>query len=281
MKIRTLFYIISASLIMSSCQTYVFYQVYEVRPVDEPNNKTAELFFEDDNCKIAYDLWANGGDIGFDFYNKTDRKIYVNLNESNFILNGFAYDYFKNRTFTTTKNKSTSVSNQSSTDVAVTGVNNYNNIQTNQVKSSSSGILGSSVGYAISIIEDSIICIPPKTTKRISEYSINNTLIRNCDLFRYPRTKEIKTKTYTTEESPIVFSNRITYNIDGSSELVENEFFVSEITNYPSYDFFGKTYTEYCGQKSSYTDLEYYIFKDNNMFYIEYKKEMEGGFWKH
>ena len=73
----------------------------------------------------------------------------------------------------------------------------------------------------------------------------------------------------------------LAYNIDGSSELVENEFFVSEITNYPSYDFFGKTYTKYCGQKSSYPDLEYPIFKDNNMFYINYKKEIEGSFWNH
>jgi hypothetical protein len=278
MKIRNLLYIIGAALIMSSCTTTSFYQVYEVRPIEESNTKTAELLFEDDNCKIAYDLWANGGNIGFNFYNKTDSKIYVKLNESNFILNGFAYDYFKNRTFTTSESKSASALRQSTGSVSVAGVNSYYDIQTNQIKSSSSASLGSSVGYAVSIKEDSIICIPPKTTKRISEYLINNTLIRNCDLFKYPRTKEIKTKTYTAEKSPIVFSNRITYNINGSSKLVENDFFVSEITNYPDYEFFEYKYDQYCGQIEEYS-TKYYKFYDIDKFYIRYNKETD--YFKH
>lgn len=263
---------------MSSCATTSFYQVYNVKPIEESITNTDELFFEDENCKISYNLWANGGNIGFNFYNKTDNNIYVKLNESNFILNGFAYDYFKNRTFTTSESKSASTSNTSTGSVAVTGINVYNNIQTNQVKSSSSANLGSSVGYAVSIKEDSIICIPPKTTKRISEYSISNTLIRNCDLLKYPRRKEIKTKSYTSEKSPIVFSNRITYEINGNSKLVENDFFVSEITNYPESEFFESKYDEYCGQKSS-VQTKYYKFYDIDKFYIKYSKGTD--YWKH
>jgi hypothetical protein len=278
MNLRKLIYAFSTVLLLSSCATTSFYQVYDVKPNQETITKTENLFFEDENCKISYNLWANGGNIGFDIYNKTDEKIYVNLKESNFILNGFAYDYYKNRTFTTSESKSASILNTSTGSVAVTGINVYNNIQTNQVKSSSSANLGSSVGYAVSIKEDSLICIPPKTTKRISEYSINNTLIRNCDLFKYPRTKEIKTKTYTAEKSPIVFSNRITYEINGNSKLVENEFFVSEITNYPESEFFESKYVEYCGQKSSYS-TKYYKFYDIDKFYIKYNKGTD--YWKH
>jgi hypothetical protein len=262
---------------MSSCAT-TFYQVYNVKPTNESITNVEELFFEDDNCKISYNLWENGGNIGFNFYNKTDKNVYVRLNESNFILNGFAYDYFKNRTFTTSESKSASASNTSTGSVAVTGINVYNNIQTNQVKSSSSANLSSSVGYAVSTKEDSLICIPPKTTKRISEYSINNALIRNCDLFKYPRTKEIKTKSYSAEKSPIVFSNRITYEINGNSKLVENEFFVSEITNYPESEFFESKYDEYCGQKSSY-QTKYYKFYDIDKFYMKYNKGTD--YWKH
>ena len=113
MKIRNLFYTISTVLIISSCVTTSFYRVYNVKPIEESITNTDELFFEDENCKILYNLWANGGNIGFNFYNKTDSKIYVKLNESNFILNGSAYDYFKNRTFTTSENKSASTSNAS------------------------------------------------------------------------------------------------------------------------------------------------------------------------
>jgi len=279
MKIRKLLYTISTALLMTSCATTSsFYQLYIVKPIEESITNTDELFFEDENCKISYNLWANGGNIGFNFYNKTDNNVYVKLKESNFILNGFAYDYFKNRTFTTSESKSTSVSNAATISAAVTGVNIYDNVQTNQIKRSSSSSASSSTDYAVSIKEDSLICIPPKTTKRISEYSINNALIRNCDLFKYPRKKEIKTKSYSAEKSPIVFSNRITYEINGNSKLVENEFFVSEITNYPESEFFESKYDEYCGQKSSY-QTKYYKFYDIDKFYIKYNKGTD--FWKH
>lgn len=278
MKIRKSLYAISIVLLMTSCTTTLFYQVYKVKPIEESITNTDELFFEDENCKISYNLWGNGGDIGFNFHNKTNNNIYVKLNESNFILNGFAYDYFKNRTFTTSESTSASTSNTSTGSVAVTGINVYNNIQTNQVKSSSSANISSSAGYAVSIKEDSLICIPPNTTKRISEYSINNALIRNCDLFKYPRRKEIKSKSYTAEKSPIVFSNRITYEINGNSKLVENDFFVSEITNYPESEFFELKYKEYCGQKSS-SQFRYYRFYDIDKFYIKYSKGED--YWKH
>ena len=278
MKIRKLLYAISTVLLISSCATTSFYQVYDVKPIEESITNTDELFFEDENCKISYNLWANGGNVGFNFYNKTDNNIYVKLNESSFILNGFAYDYFKNRTFTTSESKSASTSNTSTGSVAVTGINVYNNIQTNQVKSSSSANLSSSVGYAVSIKEDSLISIPPKTTKRISEYSINNALIRNCDIFKYPSTKEIKTKSYSAEKSPIVFSNRITYEINGNPKLVVNEFFVSGVTNYPESDFFESKRDEYCGQESM-SKTKYYKFYDTDKFYIKYSKGQD--IWKH
>lgn len=278
MKFRNLLYTISTVLILSSCATTSFYQVYDVKPANESITKSDMLFFEDENCKITYNLWSNGGNIGFNFYNKSDSRIYVKLNESNFILNGFAYDYFKNRTFTTSESKSASTSKTSTGSVAVTGLNIYNNIQTNQVKSSSSANLSSSVGYAVSIKEDSVVCIPPKTTKRISEYSINEALIRNCDLFKYPRTKEINTVSYKEDESPIVFSNRITYEINGNSKEVTNEFYVSEITNYPESEFIETKYEEFCGQKSSYS-TKYFKYYDTDKFYIKYSKGTD--YWKH
>ena len=254
---------------MTSCATTSFYQVYNVKPNQEKITKTDNLFFEDENCKISYDLWANGGNIGFDIYNKTDENVYVNLNESNFILNGFAYDYYKNRTFTTSESKSASAATTSAGSVAVTGINVYNNIQTNQVKSSSSANISSSVGYAVTIKEDSIIRIPAKTTKRISEYSINSTRITDCDLKKYPSRKTIKTKSYSIEQSPIIFSNIITYESKGERIIVQNEFYVSEIANYPDTEFFEYKYTEYCGKKSM-SKTKFYKFYNTDKFYIKY-----------
>ena len=278
MKSKHMFLLCSIVILLSSCATTSFYQVYNVKPIEESILNADEFLFEDENCKISYNLWARGGDSGFEFYNKTENNIYVKLNESNFILNGFAYDYFKNRTFTTSESKSASAANTSTGSVALTGINIYNNIQTNAVKNSNSANISSSIGFATSIKEDSIICIPPKTTKIVSEYLISNTLIRNCDLFKYPKIKQIKTKSYTAENSPIVFSNRISYYINGDSKLVENEFFVSDITNYPTTKFFVYKYDEYCGQEMNYQS-KYYKYYDINKFYIKYSKGTN--FWKH
>jgi hypothetical protein len=278
MKIRKLLYAISMALLMTSCATTSFYQVYNVKSNQETITKTDNLFFEDENCKISYNLWANGGNIGFDIYNKTDENIYLNLNESNFLLNGFAYDYYKNRTFTTSESKAASASKTSTGSVAVTVINAYNNIQTNQVKRSSSANFSTSVGYAVTIKEDPIISVPAKTTKRISEYSINSSLIRDCDLFKYPSRKTTTTKSYSVEESPIKFSNIITYESKGERITVQNEFYVSEIANYPALDFFEYKRDEYCGQKSM-SKTKYYKFYDTDKFYINYRKGQDS--WKH
>ena len=259
------------ALLMTSCASTSFYQVYNVKTNQETITKTDNLVFEDENCKISYNLWSNGGNIGFDIYNKTDEKIYVNLNESNFILNGFANDYYKNRTFTTSESKSASASKISTGSISVTGINVYNNIQTNQVKRSSSANISSSVGYAVTIKEDSIIRVPSKTTKRISEYSINSTLIRDCDLFKYPSKNTIKGKSYSIEQSPIIFSNIIIYESKGERITAQNEFYVSEIANYPATEFFEYKYTEYCGKKSE-SKTKFNKFYNTDKFYIKYSK---------
>ena len=113
-----MFLLCSIVILLSSCATTSFYQVYNVKPIEESILNADEFLFEDENCKISYNLWARGGDSGFEFYNKTENNIYVKLNESNFILNGFAYDYFKNRTFTTSESKSVSAANTSTGSVA-------------------------------------------------------------------------------------------------------------------------------------------------------------------
>jgi len=53
------------------------------------------------------------------------------------------------------------------------------------------------------------------------------------------------------DDSPFVFSNRITYRVGDSVEPVqfENEFYVSEITNYPEKEIMDYDYDEFCGEK--------------------------------
>lgn len=278
MKIKILVLWIFLGLISTSCASTTFYQLYNVKPIGETLTKAQELFFEDDNCKITYNLWSNYGDIGFYFQNRSDENIYLLLNQSFFVLNGFAYDYYQNRTYTASKSSSLSAASSSSGSVAVTGVNTYSNIQTNRVSNSNTAKIGASVGYGVSFQEDPVICVPPNSTKKISEFSIYSSLIRDCDLLKYPKVKDIKTVFFTNENSPIIFSNRISYKVKGELNLVENSFFVSEITNYPRNEFFESEYEEYCGQKDD-LPKEYFKYKDSDRFYFKYSKDLD--FWEH
>jgi hypothetical protein len=270
MRITKKLFSISFILLISACVTTSnYFQVYQVDPLNESVNNTDGLFYEDENCKVTYDLWSDGGSIGFNFYNKTDNDIYIKLNESNFIMNGFAKDYFLNRTFSKSLSESNTNSNSSSALTSITGLNFNKNIQTNTGTDQSANSSGSSFEQSTSYKEDPIIRIPANTFKRVSEYSINTSLILHCDLKTRPRTKEIETIFYTSNNSPIVFSNRITYVLNGDSKIIENEFFVSQLTNYPESEFFVSRLLENCGKKDAYVTK---LFTQSRIdkFYISY-----------
>lgn len=212
--------------------------------------------YEDGNCQIIYNFWSDGGNAGFSFFNKTDSKIYLNLKESHFILNGVAYDYFKNRTYTKSNGKSESY--------AASGL-----LESKKILVGSQILTASN--SSISIQEDSVICIPSKTSKRISEYSINKVLFRHCDLLRYPYQKQAGIVKYNNYDSPIIFENRLTYVVEGISKEVKNEFYISEITNYPESKFFEYKYDVFCGRKSS-VSTKYYKFNNSSRFYFRYTR---------
>jgi hypothetical protein len=114
----------------------------------------------------------------------------------------------------------------------------------------------------------------------ISEYVINKELFRDCDLLKYPTKKEAKTKTFDLDNSPFVFSNRLSYSLskDGEIKTITNGFYVNEITNYPSEEVVGWRYKEYCGQKAM-SATKYYKKKSPDMFYINYIEDRD--YWDH
>ena len=71
---------------LSSCSKE-FYQVLTAESQSVETQQT-DMVYEDENCKITYNLWASHGNAGFIFYNKTDKNIIVNLQGSGFIFNG-------------------------------------------------------------------------------------------------------------------------------------------------------------------------------------------------
>jgi hypothetical protein len=266
------------TLLLSSCVS-TYYQVYKADSIDKMTPKDNSLIFEDENCTVFYNLWSADGNIGFRFFNKSNKSIYLNLEESFFIINGMANNYFQNRTFTKSSNIGTSSSQSLGASKSISGLNYLDLLQTNRIYAANSVGIISTSGYSISYNEEKVVCIPSKTSKIITEYSINETRFRNCDLFGYPKKKQIKTVNFTKENSPLVFSNRLVYYIDLKDKPIQfdNSFYVTEITNYPENEMYENIREEFCGQKG--TNLVRY-FKDASpdKFYIIYH---QGTDWKH
>ena len=293
MKPKILFIsLIIAGLLTSCNQISHFYQVYKTS--NEGLQKKGNLItYEDENCAISYNLWGDGGSFAFRFHNKTDKNIYLNKEECFFVRNGNAYNYYQSRVYAYSSSTGANVSAGSSgtkvigASTSISGSNYYSFLQTNSlvaaaaVSSSLSTTTMASKGYSVSFREEKWICIPPETSKVIAEYSINETPYRDCDMLRFPSKKQNVSKTFNKSNSPYVFSNRITYRIgqDENEKIVENEFYVTEISNLPKDKMLFKKTDEYCGQKNSEKS---YFFKDvePDRFFIKYEKSSLS-FWKY
>lgn len=252
----------------SSCSSY--YQIYTVATAENMRTGGRELVYEDANCAVFYDLWEHGGNIGFQFFNKSEKPIYLNMEESFFILNSVAYNYYKNRVFTnSTASKSTAFRGSS---LSRSLTEKYSRITRNVTLVSERSVeLSVYSGSSVAFNEEKIIVVPPKSSKFVGEYRIHKSVIKDCDLKSYPRTVEGAKKSFSRSESPLVFSNYLAYSLEKTGELerFENVFYVSEIANYPMRAMIGGKYEEYCGKKGT-ERVRYFKGYSPNKFYVEY-----------
>lgn len=208
--------ILLALFLLSSCKS-TFYQVYTVQNeglVQEDNS----LVYENEDCRVNYNLWGEHGNLGFAIYNKTEKDMFVVLSQSFFIKNGIANDYYKNREY------------KESNSLRLSSGLTYGIIQ-------GSGYIGNfnNITSGVTYHERPIVCIPPHSLKMLSEYSIVSRPIRNCSNSQeFPRKVSIPIQ-FTKEDSPVNFINRISYSFDKNGAnpyYVDNQFWISEITNY-------------------------------------------------
>jgi hypothetical protein len=255
--------IVFAFLFYASATESKFFQAYKATP-ENGNLSENSVIFEDDNFKVFYNLWAEGGDIGFHIYNKTDDNITINVDKSFFVINGYAYAYYKNRISTSSSNVVTSAS--FNRGYYYSYANNYFPVVVSPSLSTSSSS-SNSVGYN----ENPNRIVPPKTKIIISEYSIQNYFYSSCDLLKYPSKKEIKSLTFNKDNSPFVFYNIINYTVNGVEKKMENRFYISEIKNLPENEMVSDIYPVDCGKKSS-TAITVFNEVSPDRFYITYIK---------
>lgn len=223
MKLTKLITMCALSSVLTSC-TITCYQVFSTKPTTENIVvKDKSMLYSDDVCAISYNLWCNGGDPGFLVFNKTNEKLYLNLKESFFTLNGIAYDYYeKGSSFSAYSHTRTKATTKSISDIErkAFAIIKVGQISSN-IKSDSYSEMHI-VGSQTANID--IVCIPPHSSKPIAKFAIASQPLHKS-------TKEVK---YSKTDTPLKFANYISYYTESNKEkptLVKNEFYVDKTSN--------------------------------------------------
>ena len=243
-------------ILTTSCVPTAYYQVYKAN-AESGQLTNDKIMFEDKNCKISYDLWDEGGDIGFYIFNNTENDMTLDLAKSFFVLNGVSSEYYQKRTFTKTNSSGASVS-----------TNTYSYLYAKPTNVS--GTATSS--FSTSFEEKPSVTIPPKTMIKITEFRVSTSRHINCDLPKYPSTKDIKTVKFDKTNSPFVFFNIISYTVQNETTKFENRFFVSELTNMPGANMFTNVDKSLCGTKLG-TPIKAFKNVSPDKFYVKYVRE--------
>ena len=257
---------------LTSCASASYYQLYKASPTDKSVlSSNSQIVYEDENCKVFYNFWGEKGDFGFRIYNKTDKSILVDMSDSFFVINGISNNYYKERVYSYSNSSGIFNSRATTSSKSVSGVNNFDLFQTNRISATNSSQLMSSNEYTVSYAEEKIVTIPSKTSKIISEYKINDGVIRFCDLLLYPSKKEVTVKSFDKDSSPLVFTYLVTYYLDGSEKKyqIKNEFYISELSNLPESEMLESRHEENCGKKSMYM-TKHFKKVSADKFYIKY-----------
>lgn len=252
-KINFFIFVSIMSALLASCaNTYQFCQVSETKPMNKEVLKkgvNGEYQYENSQCIISYNFWSNGGNADFEFYNKTDEIIYIDLAKSFFVVNGIAYDMFRNRewsqgsTMSVASSMSYGYGSSRSAAISVgliepipTPVGSITARSAKSVSRSanvtSSGAMAHSESSTVTVKEKQIIAVPPHSKKHVKTYSISTDPMLSCDIQRYPSQKS--RINFTAEESPYHFSDIITYTVGDNLQpiTIDNDFYVSSVTNY-------------------------------------------------
>lgn len=242
---------------MTSCKSY-YYQVYDVGTKDMKTEDNS-LVYENEDCKVLYNLWSNNGELKFAILNKTDKDIFVNMGQSFYVVNGQAVDYYQGREFTSQSINhadymiSSSVGAFGSSGFWGNGV--YDEDGT-AIMNAMTGKVSKTLSNSVTTREKEIVCIPAKSFKVFNYYKVNPTRVTTCETNKDFPKKSCKIGTYTQSTTPLSFKNRIAYGFnksDVADKHLDNDFWISSVTNYSKNEATEKRKekTECYGQKKS------------------------------
>lgn len=220
--------LIAVSSLVTSCFPGIYYQVQHVASPDaQLDQRKSSLVYEDADCVVMYNLWSEGGDPGFTFYNRTNENIYLDLSKTQFIKNSQAFDYFQNRTVTTHEKKKVVIA-KTDDEKQDDKINAVIDILGGRTPRSTAKEKVYYVNYEVATKDAAIVCIPPHSFKMFNVYSIIDEPVDAIDI--YPSNNSFPRKKFDEANSPVTFLNRMTYTVGkGNEKIISTRFYVSEI----------------------------------------------------
>lgn len=256
--------IIAVVLLLAACTPQNYYQLLETQgKIITPSNSL--ITFENKDLIISYDLWGDKGNGSFIVFNKTEKDILIDLKRSHLIINDVAHTYFQNRTFSSPKTSFFSSDSEEQ-------IMERKGIKLPGVSPKTQSLKGSE---SVVSVEERYICIPPKSSQAIVGFNLLEKIYRDCNIYRFPTNKNIRSTEFDMDNSPLKYRNRLTYSYDDvhtTSLTFENEFFVNRITNYPENEFIKYENIKFCSDSSSYSSQIFPFYKSSS-FFIKYKLE--------
>lgn len=259
-KLIKLSLMVIVGLYMTSCSSYYsyYYQVYEVGTNDMKVQDNS-LVYENEDCKVLYNLWSNNGELKFAVLNKTDKDIFVNMGQSFYVVNGQAVDYYQGREFSS--QSTTHADFMISSAIGTVGAYGFwgNDVYMENVTAiadAMSAKLSKTQSNGVITREKEIVCIPSKCFKVFNYYKVNPTFATTCENDKDFPKKSYKVGIYTHATSPLNYKNRIAYGFNKkevADKHIDNEFWISSVTNYSENEATEKykKKTECYGQKTT------------------------------
>ena len=278
MKKNTLFKlvcVIITSLFSVSC-TQSFYQIYTMDSKDLKMQDNS-LLFENADCQVSYNFWSDGGYVSFAFKNKTDRDIFINMNESFLVVNGNAHNYFEAKTYTYGSAFATSIGYVESLGVSLSG---KTGVWSNKHYTASAGVAASitsksAIMNTVSIKEQEVVCIPANSFKTFSKFCLSPAIYQKCvKKVDFPSNRASLAK-FDSHNSPIILNNRLTYGFqnDNMDNHIDNVFWLGEIENFSE-----KSAIEKSDEKGCYDlvskEIRHFKIGKPSQFYRHYQKRM-------
>lgn len=234
---------------LTSCKS-TYYQVYSVKG-EKCNQGSKWLSYQNEDCKITYDLWSESGAVFFSFENTTDSDIFINMRQSFYICNNRANCYYSGLSH---EYKSFQMGSMSGTltkglgvgvglGVGFNGVDLMGDPMHFSASASASAFKAASLTKSISkgnsqsvrIQEQEVVCVPSKSSLVFCKFAINPPVYRDCIKASDSPADSINLRTFQIDNSPIVINNRISYSFDKdlkTQKQFDNVFWLNRVDNY-------------------------------------------------